>query len=322
MKRFVNLIAISTIAHLACAQASWNQLIPIKSELSLNTNFHWNLEESISKNEWDLISQARLNGIITWSKYLTFNIVNEISFNKGQRVENEWRVFQLQYRRNIPTKKWPIFKYGIRVDAKAGWLEWRPKLTNIQMIFDNADAYFNPSRFWGMSLYAVIPFTKDRALKLNIRGHSGDLFGKTIEQNIQDVYINYQKTLKNKLGVSAQMGLAQGNQHFVNFAYFSYAPKWEDVKLTFKLGKLPARDETPYGVHFRISRTFKYIALGGYYERRLNQQTIEQIAGFSWRIVGPPKLLKIFSTFRLSFNFNTNTVLSNVPLFKVKVNHK
>ena len=134
--------------------------------------------------------------------------------------------------------------------------------------------------------------------------------------------MNYTKIFKYSLGLSTQIGIAQGSQHIVNFAQILYKPKLENLQCDVRIGKLPTYDETPYGIHLGITRRFKYISLGGYYEKRLNQNTKGEIAGVQWNIIEPPKLAKFVSTFNLFYDFNTNTIWMWIPILKINIQYK
>jgi hypothetical protein len=119
-----------------------------------------------------------------------------------------------------------------------------------------------------------------------------------------------------------QFGIAQGCPEYINYAYLKYLPQWEKIHFTFKLGYLPTYGETPWGIHMGLYRNFKYIRLGGFYERRLNQNTTGEIGGITFGIIGPPKLAKFLRNFNVHFLLNSNKIWMMIPVVQLKIQHK
>ena len=293
--------------------------IPKISSLNINSNFHWFINDGINTNFTD---QMYIRANFKYSYKFELVVINKTKL-KNDTLQNKFSDIYFSYRNNFKANaKIPIFKYGSYLNLKVGILEWFPKFTNVQLILENAEKYINPSQIYGGSINSVTPLTRDRALKINLSAHTGDLINKELDPEILDLFLNYTKIFKYNLGVSTQIGIAQGSKHVVNFAHLLYKPKLENMQFDVRIGKLPTIDETPYGIHLGITRKFKYISLGGYYEKRLNQDTKGEIAGVSWSIIGPPKLAKFVSTFNLFYDFNTNTIWMWILILKIDIQHK
>lgn len=103
-------------------------------------------------------------------------------------------------------------------------------------------------------------------------------------------------------------------------AFVHYSPTlFGDLRIDLRAGKLPGMDQTPYGARISLEKPFKYVALGGYYERRLNQPAGRQIMGFSWRVISPPILAKLMGTFLLAYDLRTNALRATIPFIKMNI---
>ena len=293
--------------------------IPQSLSFNVNSNFHWYVNDGINTNFTD---QMFVRADLKYSRNFDLIIINKTkSYNSD--LQNRFSDAYFNYRNNFKADaSIPIFRYGSYLDLKVGVIEWYPTFTNVQLILENAEKFLNPPQIYGGSLVSRTPLTNDRSLNVHLSAHTGDLINHKLDPQLLDLYLNYTKLFKYQLGISTQVGIAQGSKHVVNFAQILYQPKLENMQLDFKLGKLPTYDETPYGIHLGFTRKFKFISLGGYYERRLDQNTKGEIAGVQWSIVGPPKLAQLVSTFNLFYDFNTNTVWMWVPLIKIDISYK
>jgi len=293
--------------------------IPQSTSFGISSNFHWFLNDGL---KGDFTDQMYIQANLKYSRNFEFVIVNKTKSKNGS-LQNKFSDIYFNYRNNFKANdKIPIFKYGSFVNLKVGIIEWYPTFTNVQLILENAEKFNNPSQIYGASMVSSTPLTKDKSLNVHLGAHTGDLINNNLNAELLDLYMNFTKIFKYNLGVSAQVGIAQGSKHVVNFAHLLYQPKIEKVQFDIKMGKLPTNDQTPYGIHLGATRKFKYISLGGYYERRLDQNTRGEIAGISWNIIGPPKLAKFVSTFNLFYDFNTNTIWMWIPLLKIDINYR
>ena len=293
--------------------------IPQSATFSANANFHWYLNDGIDANICD---QIHLRAELKYRNNLSLVILNKTNFKGNYRNNKFSDIYFAFFKSFRSNKKIPVFKYGTSLNLKVGVIEWYPSFTNVQLILENAEKFINPPQIYGGSLVSVTPLTNNKALTFHFGGHTGNLINHTLDAELLDFYLNYTKVIKYDLGVAVQAGRAQGSQHIVNFANITYQPKLENLKFDIKAGKLPSVDQSPYGVHLGIVRTFKYIALGGYYEKRIDQHTRSEIAGIYWNIIGPPKLAKLISTFNLFYDFNTNRIWMWVPLIKLNIKYK
>ncbi len=293
---------------------------PKSISFAASSNFHWYLNDGL---KGDFTDQMYLQANLKYGRNLDFVIINKTKSRNGS-VNNRFSDVYFNYRNNLKANaNRPIFKYGLFLNLKIGVIEWYPTFTNVQMILENAEKFINPSQIYGGSIVSTIPITSDRSLNVHLGAHSGDLIhNNKLDAELLDLYLNYTKVFKYNLGVSAQIGIAQGSKHVVNFAHLLYQPKLEKVQFDVKMGKLPTIDQSPYGIHIGATRNFKYISLGGYYERRIDQNTKGEIAGVTWNIIGPPKLAKFVSTFNLFYDFNTNTIWMWIPLLKIDINYR
>jgi len=293
--------------------------IPQTTSFSINSNFHWFINEGIHGK---FVDQMYINANLRYNRNLQIVVINKTKL-KNDTLQNKFSDIYFNYTNNFKANaKIPIFKYGSYLNLKVGMLEWFPTFTNVQLILENAEKYINPSQIYGGSIISITPLTRDIALNIHLGAHTGDLIYNKLDPELLDLYLNYTKIFKYSLGISTQIGIAQGSKHVVNFAHLLYQPKFEDIQFDVKIGKLPTIDETPYGIHLGFTRKFKYISLGGYYEKRLNQDTKGEIAGVSWSIIGPPKLAKFVSTFNLFYDFNTNTIWMWIPILKIDIRYK
>ncbi len=116
-----------------------------------------------------------------------------------------------------------------------------------------------------------------------------------------------------------------GAQHFVNHAYLQYRPVIGKLVLFIKAGKLPALDQTPYGAEVGFERSFKYVSLGAYYQRRIDQRSNpmvgdKQIFGFSIRILKPRLLKDIFDAYNFIYDTNNEILRFNIPVMNSEFN--
>lgn len=293
--------------------------IPQSTSFRVHSNFHWFMYKGVN-GKW--ADQMDIDARLKYTRNIDVIVKNKTRM-VNDKLENKFSNIYLTYNSHLKENaKIPIFKYGSLLSIKAGMLEWIPTYTNVQLILENVEKFINPSRIYGGSIVSISPLTGDKALNLHFGAHTGDLLYKKVKPELLNLYLNYTKTIKYSLGLSAQVGIAQGSKHVVNYAYLLYQPKLEEMQFDIRMGKLPSIDQAPYGVHIGFTRKFKYVLLGGYYEKRLNQVAKEQIAGIQWGIVGPPKLVKLVNTFCMFYDFNTTTLWMWIPLIQIDIRHK
>ncbi|MCX6841243.1 MAG: hypothetical protein NTX53_03015 [candidate division WOR-3 bacterium] len=268
------------------------------------------------------IGEMRLRSVLGfgWNLNLvavaTSRVGTDAKWNDWDKRENGLTELFFRY-----SKKFPILPYGLQVRAKAGKVEWYPIFTDPELIIENFDLYLHPKSIYGVNLTTDVPLTSRGYLNAHVDFSSGDLSSAKPIPTFKNAFLRFTPGLFIKdLGLSAQVGRTEGTRHIVSEAFVHYSPTiLGDLKLDFRVGKLPGKDQTPYGARISLERPFKYIALGGYYERRLNQPAGRQIMGFSWRIISPPWLARFMSTFMVSYDTNTNTLWANIPLIAASI---
>lgn len=272
------------------------------------------------KGNW--ADQMYFNGKFKFSKEIDIALVDKTRLIDG-KFSNKLTDAYISYTKTFKTnKKIPVFNQGFNLNVRIGMFEWFPTYTNVQLILENADKFINPAAVYGGSIIIKIPAFKDKSLNIQFSAITGDVIFNKIKPQLLDLYANYTKIFKYNIGISVQAGIAEGSMQLLNFAELLYQPKLEKIELDIRAGKLPTYDDSPYGIHIGFTRKFKYIMLGGYYEKRYKQNTRGQIAGFQWGIVGPPKLVKVFSTFNIFYDFNTTTLWMWIPVIKIQFQHK
>ncbi len=291
---------------------------PYRTVLDISSNFHWRLSDGINTN---FVDKVKISARMIINQNFQFVFENKVRY-QDKTIKNKFADFFLKYSKRIkPDFEIPLFNYGARLDIQLGIIEWIPTYTNIQLILENAEQFVNPYHIYGATLKSTTPLNAGNDLNLHFDAHTGDLLYNDIDAEIVNLFLDFRKTFKYQIGADIQAGHAQGSQHALNFAYIFYAPEVENVSFTFKTGKLPSYDESPYGIHLGFMRRFKYIAVGAYYEKRIDQNTEGEIAGISWSIIGPPELAKLVSTFSFHYDFNMDTIWMWLPLFNMSMRH-
>ena len=205
-------------------------------------------------------------------------------------------------------------------------MRWLPKYTDMVLVSEKFyDDFFNPdnSTFVGFGAGFSVPLLKKNRLVAKFNGISGDVFEHGIPASIKDAYLQGNLPINFNISFFAQVGIADGFQHFVNCAFLQYKPSYENLAFDFKLGKLPAYDKTPYGLSIQVSRKFNYVELGAFYQLRIDQDPkMPQIAGFTFRFIKPKKLVGLWNTYSFWYNFYENSFMFNVPLLKFNIIYK
>lgn len=293
--------------------------IPQSTVVAINSNFHWFIYDGFKGK---FIDQAYISANIRYNRYIQIVIINKTKYNNSH-LHNKFSDVYFNFTKNFKANtRAPIFKYVSFVNLKVGKLEFFPTYSNVQLILENADKFIEPRQIYGACIHTITPFLRDKSLNINLTAHTGDLIYRKVKQELINLNMNYTKLFKYNLGVSVQVGIAEGSRHIVNFAHFLYQPKLKEMQFDFRIGKLPTHDESPYGIHVGFSRRFKYLVIGGYYEKRINQHFKGEIAGVQWNIIGPPKLAKLVSTFNFAYDFNMNTIWMWIPILKIDIKNK
>ncbi len=302
-------------------------LKPRSLSFDFNGNGMWQINEGL-KGQW--MDELRLRGQLQLVSNIGLVIENQTKFIKDGDNINDISQAYIQYSKAFSHKgKFPLFKHSTFINIKVGKIEWYPTFQDIRLISENLDLFTNPYSFYGLSFNLRMPLLKDNSLVFNFSGHSGDIIENDTKADIRNIYLSYNKEFIDDLGISIRVGKMQGCQHFINYAYLFYRPTIEKLQLGFKVGKLLSLDGIPYGFGVSIERKFKYIAVGGYYQRRINQKsyfeernTSSQIFGFTWRIIGPKKLKKVINTYQFIYDTNTETFRFVIPFFLSNIQFK
>lgn len=226
--------------------------------------------------------------------------------------------------------KLPIPPYGLRAIVKAGKVERYPRFSDLELIMENWDKYRKPDRFYGADVCLDMPLARSGWLNAHADFSSGDLASNKPVPVLYNAFLRLTPDLFVKdFGLTAQVGWTEGTSdrtdlaphvRWVSEAVVRYSPTvFGDLNVDLRAGRLRGRDETPFGARISAWKPFTYIALGAYYERRLNQPAGTQYIGFSGRIIGPPWLARFMSTFLICYDTNTNTLWAHIPFVEVDI---
>ncbi len=288
--------------------------VPVETTFQITSNYHWNIPDGANGFFVDY-----LRAYFSFRLYnnLRFAAINESTF-EGNTLHNDFPEYYVGYSFSSAMLKKPgILTHLEYLDLRAGRLRWFPKYSKITLFFSDPNSFIDPASFSGLSLYSRIMVIRKLNLKINIGAISGDVFTGDPGARLYDLNVNWNQRVYKKLGFELQVGISQGSQHVVNWSYAYYEPKWNDVEFTLQAGKLPGYDESPYGMHVGLARNFNFIRIGGFYERRVDQHTRAEIAGITWGFIGNSTIAKIFNTFQINYDFNTNTVWVYIPVFSL-----
>ena len=318
--RWIAFVCVFLIPFAGITQKKEFFLKPRALTLYANGNGMWEISEGVQGQWMDLL---RVRGQLLLGSQISVGVENLTRIYKNAQTVNELAQVYVQYSTFIShKKKFPLFRYPTMITVSAGKLVWYPTFRDPRLIAENIDLFKDPVSFYGVSGDLLMPLLRDRSLLLRISGHTGDLIGNSANPKLENLYVSFHHAIYKKFGIAIQVGQAQGSQHLVNYAYLYYRPMIEQLQLGFKAGKLVSLDAIPYGFEISIERRFKYFAIGGYYQRRINQQSYfeqhkrdAQIFGFTWRIIGPPKLKYIFDTYQFIYDSNTETFRFVIPFF-------
>jgi hypothetical protein len=315
-----------------CANPNNNQaqnlsLKPTQFSFDTYTYGMWEFNDGLTGQS---LNELRFRAQMLTKSGLGVLIENKSRFYQDKSTENDFSQYYLQYAKSLSHKGWfPLFKFPSQVLLKAGKIAWYPTFRDIRLISENLGLFRDPYSFYGISADIRMPLLKDRSLVARVSGYSNDFKDNKQDAEIRNAYLGYKKNLYKNFGFAIQAGKMQGSIHLINFAYLFYRPKIEKIQLGFKVGKLLSLDQIPYGFEARIEREFKFIALGFYYQRRIDQKSYydkisnnSQIFGFTWRFIGPKFLKKIIDTYQLVYDSNTETLRFSIPILLSNFNLK
>ncbi len=284
--------------------------------LDLAADGRWRSGDGFAMEQGRLWSSLRLTSEFSLLALVRSPYDSTINwYDLGKRRYNLAQAFA-QYRSTLS-----ISTIGIDYTARAGKLEWYPSFTDPRLVVEHIDQFLNPIGYHGLSLSAGAMLYAPYRISAYAEGISGDLIDQKVKPELTEAVLRAEPQLIGDLGLRAQVGKSPASIHAVNWAYLSYRPTFLDyLTLDLRAGKLPAFDESPYGVHVELIGTFTYVELGGYYERRIDQAPGTQILGFYYRIIGPPLLARILGTYQVLYDFNTNTLRFTIPFIAVNFN--
>jgi len=268
------------------------------------------------------IDEVRLGSVLGFGRNLSLVAVaksrvgTDAKWNDWDKRENGLTELFFQYYRRLS-----ILPYGLQFRAKAGKVEWYPIFTDPELIIENMDLYLHPKSIYGVNLTTDVPLTSKDYLNAHVDFSSGDLSSAKPIPTFNNAFLRFTPGLFIKdLGLSTQIGRTEGTMHIVSEAFVHYSPTFfGNLEVDFGLGKLPGHDSTPYGARIAVERSFKYVALGGYYEWRLGQPKGERFMAFSWRIISPPQLARFMSTFHVMYSVGTNTLWAAIPFVEASI---
>ena len=271
------------------------------------------------------VEELRLSGQFFFTSRISMGVMNKTRFRQNSKTTNDFTQVYAQYTAFLKnSKKTGLWRMPSVVNLKAGWLEWIPRYKDPKLIVENLDRYMFPESFYGLDLNIVSPIDAQNHYVCYFNGILKDVFDKNSIE-IPNAYLSVNQPVYKNLSLCMQVGKMTGAQHIVNHAYLQYKPSFGQLTFRLKAGKLPALDQSPYGVEVGFERPFKYIAIGGYYQRRIDQQNNprvgdKQIFGFSIRIIKPKLLKDIFDAYNFIYDTNTEKLRFQIPVMSSEIN--
>lgn len=267
------------------------------------------------------INEIRLRNTLEFEK--VFSLVSVLKSKRGEDADwynfnkRKQKLAQLYLQASGSVE---LFERDLTMNFQAGKLEYYPNYIDPELIKENLDRYLEPPDFYG----SIMQLNYDIYDPLRIKSFFSGYYGyftdtKKNHGSLTNAYINANPELIEYGGINIKAGLTEGSKYAVSEAYAYYAPVIENtVQIDLRAGKLIGIDAYPYGARIGAEILLKYIAIGGYYERRINQPSNERFFGIYWRLIGPPELVKFFGDYQLIYDTNTNTIRFNIPFLKIK----
>jgi hypothetical protein len=234
--------------------------------------------------------------------------------------ERDNKLTQVYFRYN---RMFSLLSYGVYTNSKIGMLERYPRFTDPLLIIENHELYFRPERIWGISTGMDARLGSFANLSIHTNLDSGDLSSNKPRPDIPNLYLRFRPEIYTDFGIAGHVGRIEGSKYLVGECFVYYSPTFfEDLETEVRLGKLAGRDETPYGVHFSVKKAFKYVSIGGFYQRRFNQPKGDKILGFYLSFISPKPLVDFMNLYRPTFDTNTNTLRANIPFFSAIIGRR
>ncbi len=322
LKKSLHLVA--ALAALAGLGRLYSQELPKRGPFWAPTSFSADLSGELM---WSFGERVGMNEIRLWSSLSFPGHLSVCAVAKSRRDADPTSSFWGKRETRLAEAylryyaKLPVPPYGLRAIVKAGKVERYPRFSDLELIMENWDKYLNPDRFYGADVCLDIPLVRSGWLNAHADFSSGDLASSKPVPVLYNAFLRLTPDLFVKnFGLTAQVGRSEETKHWVSEAVVRYSPTvFRDLNVDLRAGRLPGRDSTPFGARISVWKPFKYIALGAYYERRLNQTAGTHLMGFSWRIIGPPWLARFMSTFLICYDTNTNTLWAHIPFVEVDI---
>jgi len=299
-------------------QDNSNFYIPANLTFDLSADGHYGFGET---NPGFSLDEIRSRISLGLKKYLSINALIKSRTPASERWDkfdkrvNRLTQLYLQY-----SNSWQALERSINLNIQAGKLEWYPRFTDPQLILEKIDLYLNPPALYGAIFMLDAEIIHNGYLSYHLGANTGDLKDKIYKGGISYSLFRSRIGIFQDFGTYVQLGKSEGSIFLINEAYFYYTPMlYKTVRLDARTGKLPGIEDTPYGFHLGAEILLKYIAIGGYYEKRIDQKKKDQIVGFYWRIIGPEFLATFMNEFRLLYDTNTNTLRFNIPFLYIRL---
>lgn len=279
------------------------------------------------------------DGKIGFGKVQSGFSANEIRLRSNITLHNNNRVVAVFKSRVPADKKWDdwdsrinrlseiyfqysdnyrVFERNLTVNAQVGKLEWFPRITDPRQILDNINLFIDPPNYYGGNLFLDYHMLPQWRVSGHFTGTTGDVINDNEKANVRDAFLRINPEFIKDFGVNISTGKFQATKYAFNEAYAYYSPLlYERVRLDLRAGKLPGLDATPYGGRIGIEGQFEYIAVGGYFEQRLNQNKKERLLGFYWRILKPDELVNVLNTFHLLYDTDNDILRFIIPVFSI-----
>ncbi len=315
---FVFFVAAASSAAAQKSSSPSNKLIPSSSRVALFSEVLYSPNEPFS----DAFRELRLNTDFFYPKGISFHTVSELALaNRKLQNQPQLRLAQAYIRWQKSTKKdSSVIAYSSSL--KVGHLQWFPPINQALVLAENINRFTQPLIFAGVDENFTLFVGKKRNLMIEVDVLVGDTLGtnSNLVFDFYNAFVRYKKVIYKNIVFNTQIGKALGYKHLVNYAYVSWRPKSEELQFDIQVGKLAGYEQSPFGASFGIERVFNAVAIGAFYQRRINQAEEKQIAGFTLQFLKPKWLATLTNTYSLYIDFSNRTVFMNIPLLTVELN--